>query len=261
MLPWNLPAPRRLPHFAADIGHQLADFQTRPLDVMQQGGGEGAVRARTIQGHHPRRGGKRHQYPRGGPGRRQATPRHRAAALPPEPCAERVVAAGVHHDDGDRCGVVELFQQPIHVQRLVSQVALRGGVCTDGKQPVVPAHLQRVPGVEHGGCLRAPGALAQAADRRLQCRTVGINDRIHLEPQPRQRACDRARVVGRVRQGRHELVGGHAHHQRDPRPGHRLCLRCGAESGEYQDGVGNGACSTANDRGGETKHLARDIPN
>ena len=128
---------------------------------------------------------------------------------------ERVVPAGVQNGDLHVAGLVHQVADAGGVDQMGLEVFRFGetGICWD--QIVLSIQLDRVPGiVEHGHVgtdQLAPKGLQDGVEvlaRRVQ---MGL----HLEAQTPQRLGHPPRVIGRVGQGRHALIGADPDHQGD----------------------------------------------
>ena len=140
--------------------------------------------------------------------RRQTPLAPQAAPAGGERLAERIVAAGIEHQDGDAGLTLDLH-------RLETKVAFVVDLGLHGHEPVLAAELQRVARVEEQRRVGAGGALAKTAGRGFQRGAVRVRDRFHIEPNPRRRRRQSLGVIQRVGEGSDVLIGAHANDQRD----------------------------------------------
>ncbi len=217
---WLLPVGGVLEHRIADLAEQEVELEAGLLDVLEQGGGIGAVRPVAVDRDIARTGREgdhrvarqvvhaRHAVAdQAGPDRAQ----HPAQLL-----GERVVAAGVEDHQAELLRLGDLAHHQVERQGLVEQVALalEGGI--DRQQVVLAGDLDAVAGIvdhRHVGLFRLEAEVAQGM---LHAELIEIDPEVDVEVGLTQGLGDRFRVVARIGQLLGVLIGRVTDHQRHP---------------------------------------------
>jgi len=129
--------------------------------------------------------------------------------------AERVVAAGIQHQDAQRCaGSLDPLQHAPRRVSLVGHVGLLFRVEIDRDQVVFSLHLHAVAGVVEEGDVIGADTLDEGIDSSVEGAQIGVRCGLHLETELPERGRQGLGVMYGVAQGTGG-IGRVADHQRD----------------------------------------------
>ncbi len=208
---WLLLAPRRRDDIVAHLARQHLQHEPRLHQPLRQRASERAIAAGAVARGAARRGGEHDQHVVDLDPAQPA--RHRArACLPGLP--ERIVAAGIEHDD-PLLRARQCAQHLVEVDRLEAEVVIAGEAGIDRQQPVPAVRLDPVPGEIDEGDLGPLRLLPEAAERRAHLGDGGIVHRHDFEAGLAQRIAHQPRIAQRIGELAGGGIGAVADHQRD----------------------------------------------